>query len=159
MGLFSKIKGKRGSQGGVYFKQGLYQVKVNRVKVGKTRHGDEYFAVETEIITSTNPNREPGSNCTWMAMFKHDAALGNIADFARAGLWAFAVQNGADPGFETHAEVEIDEEGVEELCAEDNPIAGVILDIEAVDITTSKGNPFTLVKFSPPKDEEPESDE
>ena len=151
MGLFGDIKGKRGTQGGVYFEPGLYLVEVNRVKLGKTRKGEDFFVVETKLLESDNENRPEGSSCSWMVMFKHDAALGNIADFCRAGLYACAVQNEADPGVKHFEEIEIEDDDAEEICSEENPLAGTVLKVEAVNVKTRAGKDFTKVTWAPPK--------
>lgn len=149
MGLFAYIKGQRSTQGGVYFEPGIYKAQINRVKLGKTRKEEDFFVVETELIESNNPDRPEGSTCSWMVMFKHDAALGNIADFCRAGLFAYAVQNDADPGVPSYEKVEVDDASAEQICGEENPLAGVILTVEAVNVKTKAGRDFTRVSWRP----------
>lgn len=154
MGLFANIKNQRGTQGGVYFTPGLYVAKINRVKLGETRKKEDFFVVECEIVESDSDERKPGSTVSWMVMFKHDAALGNIADFIRAGLWAYAVQNEQEPAAEDFNDIEIDEESADEVTSEDNPFAGLLMKVEATNIKTRAGKDFTVVKWTPPTAEE-----
>lgn len=155
MSLFAKLKGERQGQGGAYFNQdGLYQVKVNRVKTGETRKKDEFFVVETEIITSNVEDHKPGSKRSQMIMFKHDAALGNIANFLQAAIWTFGKMNGATmpDGVENYEQVDPDENSALEVCAEDNPMAGVILDLECIQQDTRAGGQYTKCVWSPPEE-------
>lgn len=154
MGLLSDIKGKRSSDGGVYFEPGSYLVEINRVKTGQTRKKKDYFAVECKILESSCKERPVGSDCTWMLLFEWDSTLGNVADFLRAAFFAKAEQDGEDIDAEDPSEIDVDEDDAEEAIGEDQPLAGVQLRVVATNKKTNSGGDFTIVKFTPPSLEE-----
>ena len=95
MGMFKDtgMKGKKGGEGGLYFKPGWYTVEITRNKQGQThpsQGGKKFFVSELKIIESTNPERKPGTPVSFMVMIDKypDLAFGNIADFMRAALCA-----------------------------------------------------------------------
>jgi len=149
MGLFDNIKGQRGTRGDSYFVPGVYEVEINRVKTGKTRKGDDYYVVETNILHSNNSDLPEGASASWMVLFRHESALGNIADFCRAAAYSLAKQNGADPGVKTYQDIEIDSNSAEQSAGEDNPFAGVRLKAEAYNIKTRAGGDFTKLSWTP----------
>jgi len=150
MGLLSNIKNARGTRGGIYFKPGLYDVTISRVRTGKTRAGDDFFVVEANVDTSTCEEIPAGASCSWMGLLKHDSTLGNIADFCRAGLFEYAKQNGKDPGVKSFDDIELDEATVENAIAgDDNILAGIKMKVEAYSIQTKAGKDFTKVAFLP----------
>jgi len=133
MGLFAGIKEAQVTQGGVYIEPGLYTSRVEAVKTGKTRKGIPFFVVELTHLKSNNVNHPVGKNVSWMVMLNQDAALGNIKHFASVAT-------------ETD-EAEIDEAGIELIVSSENPLEGTLLNIDASNITTKAGTPFTKVRF------------
>lgn len=133
MGRFSGVREARISNSGVYFLQGLYTVEVQRVYMLTSRKREDFFVVESKILESDNAERRPGMTCTWMVKMSQDAALGNIKAFVSA-----ATDTPAD---------EIDEDSCELVVDDDNPLAGTVMKLEVVDITTREGNPFSLHKW------------
>jgi len=142
MGLFAGINEAKVGQGGVYFLEGIYRVEVLKCFTMTSRKREDLFIVEAKVVESDNDDRKPGMRCSWIVNMKHDAALGNIKGF-------IAAMNGIHPSDEEQVDEEVTEEAVEYTVSDDNPLAGMLVDLEAVAITTRAGNPFTLHKWSP----------
>lgn len=134
MGRFSGVKDARMTMGGVYFLAGTYQVEIIKVHMVTSRKREDFFTIEAKILESDNAERKPGITCTQMIKMSQDAALGNIKGFVSAA-------------YDTPAE-EVDEEVCELVVDEENPLGGLIVNLECVDITTRDGNPFTLHRWS-----------
>lgn len=138
MGVFSGIKKVKPTEGGVYFTDGNYIVEIVKCKQFKTRAGEECFVADTLILVSDNPERKPGTLCSWYVKNIDDEetpAMGNVKTF-------MAIANGIDVN-------EVDEAGCEMVVSDENPLAGTILRVSASTTTTKhKKQPFTLVKWS-----------
>lgn len=133
MGVFSAVKDARPTQGGRYFDPGNYVVKINRCKHGMTRKNVDFFVVETKILESDNDGLPIGSEASWMVTMDKDAAPGNIKSFAMAAT-------GVD-------EDGIDEAGILEIVSDRQPLAGMIMRVEAFNKPTKEGKPFTRIKW------------
>jgi hypothetical protein len=137
MGLFSKIKDAKSSQGGVYFLPGKYALECRANKTGTTREGRSFFVAEFTILESTNPERPVGTSVSFMIMLDKnlETGLGNIKGYISA---LFDLP-----------EAEVDEAGVEQLVAADNPGAGVKVRAIASNIKTRANKDFTKVIWEP----------
>jgi hypothetical protein len=135
MSAFKGIEEKFSSQGGVYPEAGIYKLlNVSILKQFKDRKADECFVAEFEILDSDVDDRPAGSTMSWMAnLSKHDAALGNVR-----GL--LAALTGSD-------ESTIDEDACLEMVGEEQPGRNRLIKLEAINIITQKGNPFTKCKW------------
>lgn len=102
MGLFGKknIKNLRTGRGGNWSVPGTHEVVITRIsnKTGEDFKGfkGESVAVEYEIVSSDNPDAQPGEQKSWVNNITNhgDMALGNIADFIRASLQTLAAEAG-----------------------------------------------------------------
>jgi len=149
MGIFSNISSARGSEGGVYLLPGTYTVEVQRCKQNKTRKGVPFFVVELKVIASDTPDRKPNTDVSWMVTLDKDASLGNIADFMRVALAALALQKHEQ--IVKPQDVPLDEKTADEICAEDNPLVGVRLSVQAFNVKTKENKDFTRVKWKVPE--------
>lgn len=155
MGRFNKkgLKDKGGNKRNPYFEPGNYMVTINRCSEIKTRHGGEFCVIECKINQSTCDELKPGMTAASFINLNNDMTEDNIADFLRASLFALAKSNGQDPGVKTWEELEVDGEdydGDEGIVSEENPLAGLDMEVEAFNVTTKAGKPFTVVRFLPP---------
>jgi hypothetical protein len=148
MGLFADIKGKTGSSGGQYLSEGLYVVQVERCKqdVSKKQDHKPYFAAELKVLESNNEEIKVGTSRSFVVKFKGEYPeldLGNVADFMNAAMKSWFVQQGmpVPDGFE------VDEETAEDICGEENVLAGTILPVEVQNIKTKKQNDFSKHKW------------
>lgn len=140
MGMFSKIKDAKFSEGGVYIKQGVYRLQIEAVKAILTRQKKQAFVVEVKVLESNNPERAAGSLCTYMVTMDKEPALGNVKQFLET------IMKPEQLDFSKLSEEQCDAvcEGV---CAEKNPLRGRIVRASCVDIKTKAGRDFTKVKF------------
>lgn len=136
MGRFNGISSAKFNEGGIYFLKGNYLIRVDKVKVGTTRMGIEFFVVECTILESDNPERKPKSSVSWLCMSDKDLYLANINHFCSIAC-------------DIPSE-EVDEAGVELVVSEENPLAGTILRVQATDIKTRAGKDFTKVVWKQP---------
>jgi len=145
MGLFAKIKGAKGTEGGSYFVPGLYAVKIERCKEGKTRAEKPFFAAECKILKSNTEELKAGATASFFVLFDEypELSLGNVADFMNAGMQAYFIQNDV----EAPANFEIDEEIADDIAGEENLLAGIILEVEAYNKKTKQGADFTRFKW------------
>lgn len=137
MGRFSKIKDVTSNGGGIYFLPGKYALECRVNKTGKTREDREFFVCEFTILESSNAERPVGTSVSMMVMLDKylETALGNIKGYVAA---LFNIP-----------EVEVDEAGIEQLIAADNPGAGLKVRAIASNTKTKKGSDFTKVQFEP----------
>lgn len=135
-GLFSGIEDAKRTKGGNYLKPGLSALEVGALKMIETRKKDDMFIAELVVIKSSNPAHPAGSHISWTANLKHDAAMGDIKNFAAAVL-----------GCE---ETEITEEVMERLVdEEENPAAGSKVFVDAYNKETQAGGDFTRTDWRP----------
>jgi hypothetical protein len=134
MGLFSGVENEKPSEGGVYFEPGQYVWRIDACKQGKNRHGIGFAVVEGTILKSTNPERPPGMKCSWMQMKGKEGWLGRVRGFAMEA-------SGADLE-------EVDEAAVEAIFSDENPLDGVIVNVDAFTTETKAKAKITGVKFA-----------
>lgn len=155
MGILGGVGGAKGSEGGVYFLPGNYLAEIQRCKLAATRKKRDFFVAEFKIVKSDNPERKPGALVSFMVMLDKDddeayrMQLGNVADFMRVGLSAFAKQTeNVDMKPE---DVPLDDETAEvKVCGQENMLAGTLLDVHAFNKPTKAGTDFTHHKWSVP---------
>jgi hypothetical protein len=147
LGLFKDIKGKKGTEGGSYFTEGIYLVRIERCKEGKTRgeNGTPFFAGECRILESNSEEKKVGSSASvFISYAKYpDLALADTADFMNAGMKAWCIQNGVP---EEERE-EVDEKTADAITGEDNILVGTIMKIEAYNKKTREKKDFTKFKY------------
>jgi hypothetical protein len=154
MGIFAKknIGNARGSRGGLYLEPGNYVVQVQRCKEETGFKGDEFFITELEVIESNVEKLPPGSAPSYVVNMKGkfpDLALGNCADFMRAGFASLADQSGEDRPSDID-DIELDDDMAEAVISEENLLAGVFLSVKAWHKDTRDGGVFTRVKWGVP---------
>jgi len=133
MGSFKGIESAKVQQGGVYLLQGTYDLLIGSAKVGKSRKGEEFFAVDFEIEQSTHPDRPAGSQVSWMTMRRFDGYLPAVKGFLLAAMDA--------------QEGDVTEEVCDTAVGVDQPLAGQRVKAQVIDIVTRAGKPFTKVQF------------
>lgn len=154
MGVFSKIKGARGSRGGLYLGPGNYVVQVLRCQMRESFKGKNCFIAELLIVESDVEELAKGAEPSFVINLDSDypdLALGNVADFMRAGLASLADQHDETRPDDLE-EVEVDEEVADTITGEDNLLAGVYLTAKAWNHKTREGNDFTRIKWGVPDD-------
>jgi hypothetical protein len=138
-GMFEGIEGARVSEGGVYFKPGVYKARILAVKALKDRKGVGTFVVECELLESSEPMLPAGTIASWVVKLDKEPALGNIKSFAAAA-------NGVQPKDVTAKAIEL-------IVSEGNPLKDTILKVSAQNIKTKSGSDFTKVTWLAGDDE------
>jgi len=142
MGIFDKVTPKQVEEAqyferGNYVKPGRYLVEVLKVKEGTSRppKNTGFFVVEMKVLESSDLKEHPlKSTMAWMTTMDKDAAVGNIKHFVSAA------------GNIPQDDVSLDD--CKLACSEQNPFAGVCLQVEAIGIKTKAQKDFTKVKFT-----------
>lgn len=148
MGLFKGISEAKASVAANYLRQGLYLLRVDACKTGETRKKKEFACLEMKVVKVLHdPDQYPekkqhrvGESVTHMLMAEHDAFLGNIKALVAAVL---------DIGDE-----EVTESECNDVFGPDQPLAGCVVEVEAIEIETKAGNPFTKVIYRRMLDDE-----
>ena len=156
MGFWDKVSDKdinnaKGSEGGEYLPPGNFVIQVLRCKEKTTRGKEEAFIAELLVVESDNENMPVGK---MPALFIKDIpefpelALGNVADFIRAGLVSMSEQH--DEECPPVDEIELTKELGKSVTGTDNLLAGVFLTAYAYNKKTRKDKDFTRYKWSTP---------
>lgn len=134
--VFDAIGGATPYESGVYVEPGVYPLLyVDVIKMQRSRKGDDLFIAEFDILDSQVSTRPKGSRMSWICNFRHEAAPGNIKKFLSA------VMN-------TPIE-EVDAQGAKYSCSAENPCHGRLVRLDATEIETKSGNPFTTCRYFP----------
>ena len=146
MGVFSKMKEARETQGGLYLAPGNYLVEVKDVKQQASSVGNQiFYIVEMIILESDNDDLRVGMEPAWlvdMTMKYQELALGNVKGFLRAAYGTMALAEGEEPPAADDIgedEAELSLQGV---------LNGTKVYAKAFDITTKGGNNFTKVQWA-----------
>ena len=123
--------------------------KILRVKTGKNRKEESFFVVEMVVLHDCEPDKYErglfghavGEEVSHMMMAKHESFLSNVKGF---------ISNVLDM-----PDDDIGEEEAVAVCADDQPLAGSIIEVAARNTKTRAGNDFTVVNY---KGEVPKED-
>jgi len=142
MGLFGGIEKTSGNVGGNYIRTGTHTLEVLRIKIGKTRKGVDFMAVDFNVCETSNPEHVVGSTVNWFNGADKDGFLSNAKSLAVALL-------GSAAG-EAVDENTVTEETMEALCAEDGEdVKGVKIKADAFLVDTKKGGKYTKILWEP----------
>jgi hypothetical protein len=115
---------------------GRYTFKVDSIKMVKSRKGVTYLCLESTVAKRlSEQGNEAGSKCSLLMNTSLDNFLSNAKNL-------FGAVKGVP-------ETKVTKQMADALVSEDNPGAGALVDVEASNITTRAGKPFTLVRFTP----------
>lgn len=147
MGLFSGIKNAKTKVDAEYVAAGQYLMRIDKVKQDKDRKNVPFFAVEMTCLHVTDGSHPKahriGADVTWLIKSTNDYFLPEIKAF---------VLNVLEEDLDAKSEDEA-ESLVEAICADDNPMAGTVVELHAREIVLrekdEKGNDklFTRVSF------------
>lgn len=134
------------SQGGSYFKEGTYKVRINRCleKVSNKTRSD-LAIIEAEVVESTNVAVPVGSVRSQVIDFSKPSAEGNLKGFCQAAVESMHKQGILDGNA---PDEEVDGETMQAIMQNDIAV-GTLMNLECVNITTKAGNPFTKHNWSP----------
>lgn len=142
MGLFGGIDKAQGNFGGNYIRTGTHTLEVMRIKIGNTRKGVAFMAVDFEVLETSNPEHVVGSTVNWFNGTDKDGFLSNAKSLAVALL-------GSAAG-EAVDESTVTEETMEGLCENDGEdVKGVKIKADAFLVDTKKGGKYTKILWEP----------
>lgn len=159
MSLFAGLREATPSKGGVYFQPGKFIVEVLGVKLIKSQKDRrDFFVIETEVVASNRDAQAAGLRVGTKPSQAID--MGNV--MAMPNIKGFlAAASGIEPDVpDLNEQIEATwsaltgvqmtvEQCAERVIAHDNPLQGVTLYCEAVEIKTRANEPFTKVTWYP----------
>lgn len=143
MGIYSKFQNAKISGGGFrYPKAGDHLVKVTSVKMGASRKGVEFFAVECQVLhtTSTDQEMSPGNRIDWSTHADKDPYEGNVLGFISAAYGMSENEIKGMPGDDFQRAMEM-------LVGEDQAASGKILKMVCVERVSKAGNNYVAVRW------------
>lgn len=146
MGIFAKSVRDRQSGGGNWWKAGRYRGRVTKVEF-KDGHKGQSYIIECEVLSSSNPEIKVGETRSQVIKMDKESASGNIGSFMCVCMAILTGENLDNPD-----KCEFEESDIEASFGVDQPLVGVELEIEAIDIKTRAGGDFTKIAYHVPAD-------
>jgi hypothetical protein len=135
-------------------KRGKYVVQLIEVKFLHERSDDKSILVEFEVLESSNPATPVGLICAW-----YQKLTGKSKDVGPAVYKRFVtVCSGLDPNDPT-SNAKVGEAELESAISEEQPLAGLVLDMEAIESTKKdeNGDPYVNCQWSNAREPEEET--
>lgn len=137
MGLFDKIGNVKAKVQANYISPGHYVCRIDKVLAKQNRKQEDTFIIEMTVIHVFDDNdgkgHKIGEEISNVINFRHDMALPNIKRFLCAVL--------------DRPESDITSQVCERVCSDKQPLAGLIVEIQAKPTVTKAGNDFTDVGY------------
>lgn len=136
MGAFSGIENTKTYKNSPYLTPGQYELTVRSLSLveSKKKRGQQFFVAEFDVVTTTNPEFQPGSLVSWLVNMDHgETALSNCKAFAAAVLDC--------------DEEEVNEEAMEKLVGPEQPAQGIRIKANGFNIKTKAGDDFTKIRW------------
>ena len=137
VGVFSGMKEAKPSFASNYEREGHYWNVIQQVKLDQNRSRVTFVAFEKVCIRSLDPDapkpHKPGDEMAHLLMSDKDSFLGNMKS-AIGGI------TGMDPN-------DVGEKEALSVCADDQPMAGMIIENQNRQIMTKAKKPFTLINY------------
>lgn len=138
MGLYDKIRDAKASKGANYVRAGGYLALVRRVKQDQNRKKVDFVAIEMVILAvlRVDPQDAPhtvGEQTSHLLMSDKDSFLGNFKAFIIGATGA--------------AEAEVTEKEALAVVSDDQPLAGVVVELDNKIIKTKANKDFTAVNY------------
>lgn len=148
-GIFEGMKSAKRRIDGNYVIPSHFIGRIVRVKQGRTRKEEGFFAVEMQVVHDFEPERAErgiyghsiGEEVTHLMMAKHDSFLGNVKGFIGAVL--------------DLPDDAIGENEAVKVTSDDQPLSGLLVEVAARNTRTRAGRDFTVVNY---KGEVPKED-
>lgn len=135
--LFAGIEEAQERRDANYERPGHYIERIDNIKADRSRKGEEFLAIEKTVLhvldDDNGEGHRVGQQVTHMLMKKHDSFLGNVKSFVANTL-------GSSPD-----EVKLDV--CVTICAEDQPLSGIIIECQNRNQVTKKGTDFTIINY------------
>lgn len=135
--IFAGISDAKARTDANYERPGHYIELINRVKADRSRKGEDFVAIEKSILAVLDDDEgrghRIGDEVTHMLMAKHDSFLGNIKAMIAAVFGVPAEQ--------------VQESDAVEICSEDQPMAGAVVECVNRNQVTRRGTDFTIINY------------
>lgn len=139
MGFRDQVKNTEGRRQSEYVAPGRYLFEIIDFKEGKNRKDREFVVVEMKVLDCDNMDRHPrGAERSWLQMTDTDTAAKNIRGFLCRAL------NVPDAALTDEM---IDKAFTPKKSTGKSPLASLKIGVNAREIQTRRGNPFTVVDF------------
>lgn len=136
-GLFKKLKETKPRLDSNWFKEGIYLLQVNAVKVKQNRKGQTGFFIEGTIIAviddADGAGHRVGEEVSHSMWEHHESFLGNVKAFLAAAT--------------NESPSNIGEEQAMLVIGEDQPLQDTVLECHNRVIQTKAGKDFTLINY------------
>ena len=141
MGMFKNVKNAKANFGANYEREGKYIMFVRRVKLDQNKDEDWFVAVEKVCVACIDPMDEPkphrpGEQCSHLFCNYGKGKASFLANFKGMIMQVFDVP-----------EDEIDEEACDLITSDEQPMAGMFVEMQNKQVTTKAGGPFTRIKY------------
>jgi hypothetical protein len=136
--IFENIGNAKVSQGdGNYVRPGHYYARLNAVKLTQKFTGEQFLAVEMTVVSVLDDDEgrghKVGEDTTHLMKAASPSFLGNVKAFIAATL-------GCSPD-------EVDQNSADRVTSDEQPLAGIVVELVGRQITTKAGKPFTKVTY------------
>ncbi len=140
-GIFDGMGGAASRMDANYVIPSHFLALISKCKIGENRKDEGFFVVEMLVIHDCEPDKYQrgawghavGEEVSHMMMSKHDSFLGNVKGFISNTL---GMEDGTIGETEALA-----------VAADDQPLAGTIIEVAARNVVTRAGNDFTVVNY------------
>ena len=140
-GIFEGMGGAKSRMDSNYVIPSHFLARIDKCKIGKNRKDEGFFVVEMTVIHDCEPDKYQrssfghavGEEVSHMMMAKHDSFLGNVKGFISTTL--------------DMPDDQIGEEEAIAVAADDQPLAGTVVEVAARNTVTRAGNDFTVVNY------------
>ena len=142
--FWSRLGEVNARSGGLDLVPGVYDLVVAKIASGINQTKKEYFVIEFDVETSSEPSRPAGTRVSWMATNQGyaDTFFSNV----KGALLAVCQ---AKFGKEQVNEAAINDAIFEQAVGIAQPFTGVRVRAQAANTVTKAGKDFTIVTFSP----------
>lgn len=136
--MFDGIENAKGRMSSNYIRPGRYWANIKACKASANRKGEQFVAVEMQVIKVIDDDNGNGhrvlEDVTHMLMAKHDSFMGNIKKMISDILDV--------------PQEEITSDEAMQIVSPEQPLANTVVEFNAFNTKTQKGNDFTVVDYS-----------
>ena len=141
MGMFSGIKDAKANFGSNYEREGQYLMMIRRVKLGQNRGKEWFVAVEKVCLDMIDPGKEPkphtvGEQCSHLLCDYGPSKDSFLPNYKAMIMGVMGV-----------TETDVDEETCDLITSDEQPLAGMIVQMQNHNIVTKKGTDFTKIRY------------
>lgn len=136
-GIFDGIGNAKPSGDGNWFRPGHYYSEIQAVKLATKFNGEKFLAIEQKIVkvldNDEGRGHKVGEECTHLLKVANPSFLGNVKAFIAAAL-------GCSPD-------EVGKAEADRVTSDEQPLAGIVVEVVARVKPKRNGDPFTLVTY------------